>query len=136
MKRTTLYTCLGVFLLGTSTLSYADNSVSNGMATAGQSVSNGMATAGQSVGHGMAVTGRVISDSTITTMIKSKYLADSTLKSFQIGVETTKGVVALTGQVGTKAQYKHAIRIAKNTSGVTSVDASSLKIVAPGTKTS
>jgi hyperosmotically inducible protein len=115
MKHTTLYTCIGALLISASMLSYADNSVTS-------NVSN-------SVSSGVSTTERAVDDSSITALIKSKYLADSALKSFKISVSTTKGLVTLTGEVGSNAQYHKAIHIAKHTNGVISVNADGLKIV-------
>jgi osmotically-inducible protein OsmY len=42
-------------------------------------------------------TGEYVDDSVITTKVKTLLAADDFLKSFQIGVETYKGVVQLSG---------------------------------------
>jgi hyperosmotically inducible protein len=67
----------------------------------------------------MAVT---TSDSTITTKIKSKYAADSTVSVFNIGIRTWKGTVTLSGTVGSYVARDQAEALAKETSGVQAVN--------------
>jgi len=63
----------------------------------------------------------VVSDSAITAAIKSKFIADSDIKSLSIHVETVNGKVTLSGQVPSIAMKKKAIDIAENTDGVIEV---------------
>ncbi len=54
-------------------------------------------------------TGEVVDDSVITTKIKSLLADDEFLKSFQISVETRKGIVELSGFVDSqKAKIRQA----------------------------
>ncbi|MFM9836369.1 MAG: BON domain-containing protein [Methylophilaceae bacterium] len=64
---------------------------------------------------------RVISDSTITSKIKSKYLLEKGIKSFKVSVETKDGVVVLSGFVESDAIKARAGEIAVSVSGVKSV---------------
>jgi osmotically-inducible protein OsmY len=48
-------------------------------------------------------TGEYVDDSVITTKVKSLLAEDDFLKSFQISVETYKGVVQLSGFVNSQA---------------------------------
>jgi hyperosmotically inducible protein len=73
-------------------------------------------------------TERVVSDSWITTKVKSTLLADSVTKGFKIGVKTVNHVVALTGTVDSQASIDHANDLAKGIEGVTSVDTSGLVV--------
>lgn len=66
-------------------------------------------------------TGDYVDDSVITTKVKSMLAADEFLKSFQISVETRKGVVLLSGWVGSQAAVSKAGQIAKGVGGVKSV---------------
>ena len=63
----------------------------------------------------------VIDDSAITTSIKSKLLADKKTSAIDIGVETTNGVVTLSGKVTSSAERAEALRIARHNKGVTRV---------------
>lgn len=63
----------------------------------------------------------VISDSAITTSIKSRYLADITIKGLQIHVTTINGIVTLNGQMPNDDMREKAISIARNTDGVKEV---------------
>lgn len=64
----------------------------------------------------------VASDTTITTKIKGKYVADSAVNVFTIGVRTYEGIVTLTGTVGSYVARDQAGRLAKGTRGVTVVN--------------
>jgi osmotically-inducible protein OsmY len=68
-----------------------------------------------------AKTEEVIDDSAITTSIKAKLLADKKTSAFDIGVETTNGVVTLSGKVTSSAERAEALKIAKRNKGVTRV---------------
>jgi hyperosmotically inducible protein len=66
-------------------------------------------------------TGEVISDTWITTKVKSKYVGEDALKHSDITVNTVDKVVTLTGTVATEAGRTRAIAIAKATDGVKDV---------------
>lgn len=66
--------------------------------------------------------GTEIDDSAITTKVKSALMADADVKSFDIKVETSKGVVQLSGFVDNQGQIDRAIAVAKGVEGVKSVD--------------
>ena len=66
-------------------------------------------------------TGEYVDDSVITTKIKSQLAADDFLKSFQIDVETYKGIVQLSGFVNAQKAVDKAGKIARSVKGVKSV---------------
>jgi osmotically-inducible protein OsmY len=66
-------------------------------------------------------TGEYVDDSVITTKVKAAILAEPTLKSAEINVETFKGVVQLSGFVTSKADIDRAVAVARGVKGVTSV---------------
>lgn len=66
-------------------------------------------------------TGDYVDDSVITTKVKSLIAADDFLKSFEISVETRKGVVQLSGWVKTQDAVNKAGQIARGVKGVVSV---------------
>ena len=66
-------------------------------------------------------TGDYIDDSVITTKIKSQLANDDFLKSFQISVESRKGIVQLSGFVDSQNAKDKAGQIARGVGGVTSV---------------
>ena len=68
-----------------------------------------------------------VSDTWITSKVKSSLLADSDVSGLDITVETNKGVVALSGVVTTDAERDKAVGIAKGIKGVKSVSADGLK---------
>ena len=65
--------------------------------------------------------GEYVDDSVITTKVKSLLAADDFLKSFQIGVETYKGTVQLSGFVNSQQAVDKAVEITRSVQGVKSV---------------
>ena len=66
-------------------------------------------------------TGEFVDDSVITTKVKSLLAADEILKLFQIGVETYKGIVQLSGFVNSQQAVDKAGQIARSVKGVKSL---------------
>jgi osmotically-inducible protein OsmY len=66
-------------------------------------------------------TGDYIDDSVITTKVKSQLAADDFLKSFQISVESRKGIVQLSGFVDSQNAANKAGQITRGVEGVKSV---------------
>ena len=66
-------------------------------------------------------TGQYISDSVITTKVKTEILYEPAMKSFQIDVKTYQGVVQLSGFVDSEQSMKKAGEIAGRIEGVKSV---------------
>ena len=69
----------------------------------------------------------VTGDAGITSAVKAKLLADTTVSGLRIDVDTENGVVTLTGNVKSKAEADRAVMLARNTDGVTRV-VSNLKV--------
>jgi len=65
--------------------------------------------------------GEYVDDSVITTKVKSLLAADDFLKSFEISVETYKGIVQLSGFVDSQKAVDKAGEIVRSVKGVTSV---------------
>jgi len=65
--------------------------------------------------------GEYVDDSVITTKVKSMLATDDFLKSFQITVETYKGIVQLSGFVDSQKAVDKAGEIASGVKGVKSV---------------
>jgi hyperosmotically inducible protein len=66
--------------------------------------------------------GAVVTDAAITSAVKAKLLADTTVKGLQIDVDTSGGMVTLNGNVSSRAEADRAIMLARNTEGVKSVN--------------
>jgi len=66
-------------------------------------------------------TGQYIDDSAITTKVKAALFHDPSLKSDEIGVETFKGRVQLSGFVRSRANIEQALADARGVSGVAAV---------------
>ena len=66
-------------------------------------------------------TGEYVDDSVITTKVKSLLASDDFLKSFEISVETYKGIVQLCGFVDSQKAIDKAWDIASSVKGFKSV---------------
>ena len=62
-----------------------------------------------------------VKDAWITTQVQAKYFGDSVVKGRNIDVDTSNGVVTLTGEVSDAAERQRAIAKAKEVDGVTRV---------------
>ncbi|AMO99521.1 BON domain protein [Collimonas arenae] len=76
----------------------------------------------------VAKTERVVTDSWITTKVKSEILANSVTKGFDVSVKTTHGVVALSGTLANQDAIDHVKDIAAKVTGVKSVDTSAIVV--------
>ena len=65
--------------------------------------------------------GEYVADTVITGQVKAAVLAEPTLKSAEINVETFKGRVQLSGFVSSRADMDRAMKVAREVKGVTSV---------------
>jgi hyperosmotically inducible protein len=70
---------------------------------------------------GTTTVGNKVDDGIITTKVKAALLADTSVKSLDIAVVTHKGEVQLSGFVNNQGQIDHAVEVAQNTEGVSSV---------------
>lgn len=66
-------------------------------------------------------TGEYIDDALITAKVKAAILDEPSLKVGEINVETYKGVVQLSGFVGSSAAANRAVEVARGVKGVKSV---------------
>lgn len=65
--------------------------------------------------------GDATKDAALTAAVKTKFLADTKVSGLKIDVDTSKGVVTLSGTVPTADERTQAVAIAKETDGVKSV---------------
>lgn len=78
--------------------------------------------AGAAVAPTTTTIGNEIDDTVITAKVKSALLENPDTKSFDIKVETRKGLVQLSGFVNNQSQADGAITIARKIEGVKSID--------------
>ena len=90
-----------------------------------ENITNELARTGRVVREKARQAGQAIADATadarITTAIKGRLVADSGLASLSISVNTTEGVVTLSGSASSADQISKAIALAMETDGVTKV---------------
>jgi hyperosmotically inducible periplasmic protein len=75
------------------------------------------------------------SDAGVTTAVKSKLVADDTVKAYKIDVDTKDRVVTLKGQVDSEIARARAVELAKATNGVRDVVDSMVVAPAPAPTT-
>ena len=66
-------------------------------------------------------TRRALSDSGLTAKIKAKMALDDAVKALDLDVDTSGTVVTVSGRVRTDAERQRALRLARETDGVTKV---------------
>ena len=66
--------------------------------------------------------GEAVEDGVITAKVKAALLVDPDVKGLQVDVDTRDGVVTLKGSADKAASRDNAVRIARDTRGVKSVD--------------
>lgn len=82
----------------------------------------------------------VVDNAALTAKVKAALLADELVKGTQINVDSSAGVVKLTGTVDSSAQVTRAVEVAKGVQGVQRVDnnltasASAAPGIVPGTQ--
>lgn len=62
-----------------------------------------------------------VTDAAITTAVKGKFLGDTDVSGLKIDVDTSGGVVTLTGTAATRAEADRAASLARETNGVRQV---------------
>ena len=76
---------------------------------------------GAAVATGANEAQRAAANAAITAKIKSKMALDDRVKAARIDIDTNGSVVTLTGRVGSEDERARAVRLARDTDGVTSV---------------
>ena len=117
---------LAAFLIG---YRWADNDVVRSepvVGTTGGAVDVGSARDvgakfGERVAEGTNEAQRLAANGAITARIKSKMALDEIVEAGDIDVDTSNGVVTLTGSVASAAERARALQLARETQGVSSV---------------
>ena len=76
---------------------------------------------GATVAAGAAQAQQALNEGSLTAKIKSKMALDDTVRAAAIDVDTTGGVVTLSGTIRSEAERTRAVQLARETEGVTSV---------------
>lgn len=91
-----------------------------------------IAEAAKTTGHAAVATGdaaaQAVSDTWITTKIKSVLLADSEAKGLDVNVNTKDGVVTLEGELTSQAAIDHVKVLAMDVEGVKAVNTTALTV--------
>ena len=109
--------------LAASALSLSFSQVALAENTAQQATSAPLMLAGDKLDKA----GDAVSDTWITSKVKSSFLADDSISGLDIKVETNQGVVSLSGVVPSDAERDLAVEKARTIEGVRDVSADGLK---------
>lgn len=71
--------------------------------------------------RGLDRTTAAVGDAALTSAVKAKFLADTAVSGLKIDVDTSNGVVTLTGNVSSRAEAERAVMMARSTEGVARV---------------
>jgi hyperosmotically inducible periplasmic protein len=117
---------LGLTLISLLGLSACDNQsvvdAENKLDQAVESVETKIDGAAEQMSEASDVAGMQVEDATITTKIKTAFLAEPTLKSLDMSVSTTEGFVVITGVVDSLEASQKAAEIAEAVSEVKQVN--------------
>jgi osmotically-inducible protein OsmY len=100
----------------------AGKKIDQNVSDAGKKINESVEKVTEKIGEQRNKAGVAIDDTEITAKIKAAFLAESGLKTFQISVETDKGVVTLSGSVDTLRNSDMAKTMAGAVSGVSRVN--------------
>ena len=89
---------------------------------AGRKINETTDKVGEKMGEQGVKAGVAIDDAEITAKVKAAIFAEPGLKTLQIGVDTVKGVVTLTGSVDSQTSSDRVKSLAAATAGVKEVD--------------
>jgi hypothetical protein len=89
---------------------------------AGEAIGTTAERAGRTAAQAASEAGEILSDTALTGKIKSKMALDDNVSAGRIGVTTKDGRVTLSGTVRNEDEHRRAVRLARETKGVLSVD--------------
>ena len=84
-------------------------------------VAGAVKSAADKAGEAAASVESALSEGALTAKIKAKMALDDLVKARAISVETTGSVVTLSGRVASSAERERAVRLARETAGITKV---------------
>jgi len=113
---------VAVFMLSAIGLVGCNGRHSSSAESMGRNVGQAAQNTGNAISNAAANTGQAISDTAITAKVQAAIVAKPGLKIMQIDVNTTHGVVTLTGTVDSQQNSDRAAAIAGNVEGVKSVN--------------
>ena len=96
--------------------------------TAGDTARRTAGDAARATGDAAERAGQAVSDTWITTKVKSVLLADSDASGLDVSVETNDGVVNLEGELDSQAELDHVTALVMDVEGVTRVNTNALTV--------
>lgn len=117
MTKTTISKTLLAVVLGSSLVSAS----AFAQQTMAQQSESGIESIGKKIDSSMGQVGDFMDDSAITARVKAGLIDQKSIKSTDITVSTEKGVVTLSGFVGSQEQAELAMIVASNVEGVSAV---------------
>ncbi len=133
MKVLESFKLIGISMLVAAGLAACDKPGPGPAETAGQKIDQTAVAAGDKIGETVDKVGDklgeqsdkagvVIDDAEITAKVKAAVFAEPGLKTLQIGVDTVKGVVTLSGSVDSQASSDRVKGLAGAVAGVSAVE--------------
>ena len=121
---------VGVLLTVLAFWALSDKDTKHQLESAGDKIQEGVREATEDIDTGeikeeLREAGQAVkeasADAMISATIKTKFAADDTVPALQIDVDTTDGLVTLSGKVQSQTQIEEAVRIARSVDGVKEV---------------
>lgn len=112
---------LGYWSLNQTTIDSAGRTIGTSGQTGAATAREIGADVGERVSQAAQKVGDLASDSSLTAKIKAKMALDDSVRARTIDVTTVAGVVTLTGTVRSGAERAQAVRLARETTGITRV---------------
>lgn len=103
------------------TIGTTGGEVRSGAREAAQDAREAGAEIRERTGNAADATRRAVTDGALTSKIKAKMALDDTVRALQIDVDTSNGVVTLTGTIRSEAERQRALALARETDGVSQV---------------
>ncbi|HET7359308.1 MAG TPA: BON domain-containing protein [Rhodanobacteraceae bacterium] len=94
----------------------------------GNTVGNAASKVGNTLGNAASDVGDAVSDTWISTKVKSEFATTDGVSATDIAVDTKDGKVMLSGTVSSNAEIERARQVAMGVKGVKSVDTSGLTV--------
>jgi hyperosmotically inducible periplasmic protein len=108
--------------IGLAIPAFAQNTSASAPVSAGTSMDQAGTDTEGAAKNAYTGTATALSDTTITTKVKTAFASGKGIKSNDIHVVTTAGVVTLSGQVQNSRTVARVVAIARNTKGVRGVN--------------
>jgi hyperosmotically inducible protein len=99
-----------------------EDRAAEGVSKAVRNANQALRAAGETAREGAREAGHALGDAAVTARIKTALLADEGVDGASIDVDTSRGLVTLSGNLPNAAQVDRALQVARGTPGVRAVE--------------